>query len=180
MFPVSGDVSSSVCQAPHAPGSGAGGCDGPQQQRDRLQVLPQDRAEDSLRLCHPLRGLQWRISALEHKISSCKSVTEMRLSMGDYWRVKEQAGSVCGPCPTRESFASSEIKLERSVSEIHFFPFLAPAFQYSGREALSHLKCVLSSVDPGWALGRVCHVEPSKPPLTWTLLGLLPPSGTKV
>lgn len=81
---------------------------------------------------------------------------------------------------SRESFASSEIKLERSVSEIPFFPFLIPTFQYSGREALSHLKCVLSSVDHGWALGRVCHVESSKPPFTWTLLGLLPPSGVKV
>lgn len=31
-------------RAPHAPTSGAGGCGAPQQPRDRLQVLLQDRA----------------------------------------------------------------------------------------------------------------------------------------
>lgn len=56
-------------------------------------------------------------------------------------------GRVFGVCSNLKGSLCAQ-----SVLEIPFFPFLTPACQYSGREALIHLKCILYSTDHCQAL----------------------------
>lgn len=135
------------------------------------------RAEDAVRLCLPLLGLQWRISAWEHKTSSCKSVIEIRFRMGEYLRVEGGVCSVCGPCPSGEGLTSSEFVQSWKVLYAHnqpqeslSFPFLLLHFDIQ----VEKHRFIWNAFCTPQITARLCEKSAmsrfSKLPFAWTLL----------